>query len=228
MILLAFSAMPAFAQVSEDDILKEITKRGDETSQAPQATKGDLEAPFKIEVDGSINLNYVFAESPDTFLVNYKVHLDGMVRNKVDIVKGKGQITADIKGFLAKWPTGECQLKINVGEFPFEMIYNQVDESKVRVDIKMEDTILENWESNCKFVDAPGSKFNTKGNPERWVSGALKRTAPSFRDLQLPVDRLHRDTTTLNFTIDRYLVPDPPLGSVEIEGKGTVKIIPET
>ena len=226
-LLLAFlRASLLLAQVSEQDILKEIIPQ--EGIPPVADTKGNLTEPFKIVVDGTVSLNYVFAESPDSFIVNYKVNLEGQVKNKVDIIKGKGQIKTDVKGFLAKWPSGECQLKISVGEVPFEMIFSQIDDENVRLDVKIADGILENWESNCKFLDAPGSKFNTKGNPEKWVNGAIKRTSPSLTDMQLPVDRLHRDTTTLSFTIERYLVPDPPLGSVELEGKGTVKIIPET
>lgn len=222
LVSLMFSPFSVFAQVSEDDLLREI---------APQAVggeaKGDLEEPFKIAMDATVTLNYVFAESPDSFVVTYKIHLEGDARNKVDIIKGKGRVTADVKGFLAKWPTGECALKIGIGEFPFEMIFSKVEEEKVRLDLKITEPILENWESNCKFLDAPGSKFNTKGSPEKWVDGALKRTNPLLRDLQLPIDRLHRDTTTLGFTVDQYLLPDPPLGSVEISGKGTVTASPE-
>ena len=222
LISLGFFPPYAFAQVTEDDLLKEI---------APQAVgheaKGDLEEPFKIAMDAAVTLNYVFAESPDSFVITYKVHLDGNARNKVDIVKGKGQVTTEVKGFLAKWPTGECALKIGIGEFPFEMIFSKIGEEKIRLDIKLTEPILENWESNCKFADAPGSKFNTKGTPEKWVDGALKRTNPLLRDLQLPIDRLHRDTTTLEFNIEQYLLPDPPLGSVEVSGKGMVTVAPE-
>lgn len=190
--------------------------------------KGDLEEPFRIVIDGSVDLNYVFAESPDSFVVTYKWSAEGTARSRVDIIKTKGIFTAGVKGFLAKWPTGECQLKISVGEMPTEIIFNKIDDENVRIDVKMDQNILENWESNCKFSDAPAAHFNTKGTPEKWVSGALKRIIPSPRDLKLPIDRLHKDTTTLPFNIERYQLPDPPLGSVELEGKGTVQIIPES
>ena len=197
-------------------------------AMSEESKKGDLEEPFKITLDGTVTLNYVFAESPDSFIVTYKIHLDGEARNKVDVIKGKGQVTTDVKGFLAKWPTGECALKISIGEFPYEMIFSKVEEEKIRLDIKIIEPILENWESNCKFADSPGSKFNTKGSPEKWVDGSLKRTSPLLQDLQLPIDPNHRDTTTLEFKIEQYLLPDPPLGSVELSGKGTVTVSPET
>lgn len=223
LVLLTLAPLTAlFAQVSEDDLLKQITP------QEGALAKGDLEEPFKIAVDADINLNYVFAESPDTFIVNYKIHLEGLARNKVDVIKGKGQVTASVKGFLAKWPTGECQLNISVSEVPFEIVFSQTEEESAHIDVKISETILENWESNCKFVDAPNSKLNTRGNPEKWLDQAVKRISPPLRDNQLPIDRLHKKTTTLKLSVERFLIPDPPLGSVEMEGKGTLSIIPES
>ncbi len=91
--------------------------------------KGDLEdETFKVAVEGEVDLNYVFAETPDSFIVTYKFHLEGLARNKVDLIKGKGQITTGINGYLAKWPTGACALNISVGELPFEMVFNKVAE----------------------------------------------------------------------------------------------------
>lgn len=193
-----------------------------------EAAKGDLgEEVHRIAVQGEVDLNYVFAESPDSFIVTYKIRLEGQAKNKVDVVKGEGQITTGIEGSLAKWPTGECALNINVGEFPFEITFNKVEEETVRLDIRITGDILEKWESNCTFIDAPGSKFHTSGNPEKWVVRALQRPLPSLTDLTLPIDRLHKNTTTMEFKIEPFLVPDPPLGSAELKGKGTVKIIPE-
>ena len=220
---------PSFAQVSEQDLLNQIAPVAGEPQNPDnqQEAKGDLDEPFRVAADAEVTMNYVFAESPDSFILKYKMHLEGKVRSKVDVIKGKGQVTTEVKGFLAKWPTGECQLKVGVGEFPFEIIFNKSGEEQVHLDVKITEPILENWESNCKFTDAPGSKFNTKGSAEKWFDQSMKKTTPTLKDLQLPIDRLHKDTTTLKFNIERYLQPDPPLGSVEMEGKGTVQIIPE-
>ncbi|OGQ44586.1 MAG: hypothetical protein A3H42_04080 [Deltaproteobacteria bacterium RIFCSPLOWO2_02_FULL_46_8] len=232
-LIIALGGTPLFAQVpvNEQDVLKHIEGTPPEAPPneipPPEMLKGDLDEPFKIILDGSVDLNYVFAESPDSFIATYKWHAEGSIKNKIDIVKTKGTIITSVKGFLAKWPTGECQLKIGVGETPMEIIFNKIDDENVRIDVKIDENILESWESNCKFSDAPKAKFNTKGTPEKWVSGALKRIVPSLRDLKIPVDRLHKDTSTLTFNIERYQLPDPPLGSVELEGKGTVQIIPE-
>ena len=154
--------------------------------------------------------------------------MEALARNKVDLVKGSGQITTGINGFLAKWPTGECALNISVGDLPFEMVFNKIAEEQVHVDIRIVGELSENWESNCTFIDAPGSKFHTSGTPEKWVIRALKRPIPSFSDLTIPIDRLHKMTTTLKFQIEQFLIPDPPLGSAELKGGGTIQIIPTT
>ncbi|MDO8526177.1 MAG: hypothetical protein Q7T03_00645 [Deltaproteobacteria bacterium] len=223
-----FYSSPLSAQVPENDLLQQIAPPLDiPMGDVPLESKGDLEAPFKIQVDGKVTLNYVFADSPDSFIVTYKVHMEGTVRNKVDVVRGKGKVSSEVKGFLAKWPTGECTLKVGIGEFPYEMVFTQADEDKARLDIKIVDPIFEVWESNCKFTDAPGSKFNTKGGTEKWFDHAFKRMIPSPRDVNIPIDRLHKNTSTLPWNIERFLVPDPPLGSVEMDGEGTVQIIPQ-
>ncbi|MBI4223977.1 MAG: hypothetical protein HY609_03510 [Deltaproteobacteria bacterium] len=201
----------------------------DETvTEALEKTQGDLgEDVYRVVVEGQIDLNYVFAESPDSFMVTYKFHIEGQAKNQVDLIRENGQMTTGIDGLLAKWPTGACALQISVGEFPFELTFQKVEEELVQIDLRIPGDILENWESDCTFLDAPGSKFHTSGNPEKWVTRALQRPVPPLTDLALPIDRLHKDTSTMEFAIERFLIPDPPLGSAELEGKGTVRIIPE-
>lgn len=232
-LLLVYGLAPLHAQLPPPDepAPEDQPKAAEEEVEkvVEELKKGDLaDEPFKISISGEVDLNYVFAESPDTFIVTYKFSIEGLARNKVDILKGKGQITTGITGSLAKWPTGECALNISVGELPFEMVFNKVSEEMIRLDVKLTGDVLENWESNCTFRDAPGSKFHTSGNPEKWVIRALKRPNPSFMDLTVPVDRLHKRTSTMEFQIERFLIPDPPLGSAELEGKGKIEISPET
>lgn len=201
----------------------------DETvTEAVEKAQGDLgEDVYRITVDGAVDLNYVFAESPDSFTVTYKFHVETQAKNQVDLIREKGQMTTGIEGFLAKWPTGECALNVSVGEFPYELTFQKVEEELIRIDLRIPADIVEQWESDCTSIDAPGSKFHTSGNPEKWVMRALQRPVPPLTDLALPVDRLHKEASTMEFEIERFLIPDPPLGSAELEGKGTVKITPE-
>lgn len=219
---------PLFAQLPPP----QEEKVSDETKAAVEvineaAQKGDLgEEAHRITVQGQADLNYVFAESPDSFIVTYKFRMEGVAKNQVDIIKGMAEITTGIEGFLAKWPTGECALNISVGEFPFEIVFNKTEEEQIRLDIRFIGDILEKWESNCSFIDTP-SKFHTSGTPEQWVIKALKRPTPSFTDLTIPIDRLHRETSKMKFEIESFLIPDPPLGSAELKGKGTLTVSPE-
>jgi len=185
--------------------------------------RGDMEdGPFLVRMEGAVTLNYVFSESPDSFLVTYTFKLDEVVRNRVDVRKGNLESAAIAKGFLAKWPNGECNLKISNSTVPYELIFNRTKPTEARVDFKLKDSILEVWESLCNFADAPGSKFNTRGNPEKWLDAALKKTSPALRQLTLPL-RPGEPTSSV-FKIEKYQAPDLPVGTVEIEGAGTVSV----
>lgn len=231
-----------YSQVTEEDILKEILPESEPSPppETPEEIKeevkeavkeisevereGDLGETLKVGIEGQVSLSYVFAESPDSFLITYRFSLDGLVRNKIDVLKGRATVSADVKGLLAKWPTGECNLQINVSEVPYELIFNKFKEEEARVEIRFLETILEKWQSLCNFADAPGAKFNTTGNPEKWLDAALQKTSPGLRDILAPLSP--REITMIDFTIARYQLPDAPLGSVEIEGKGKVTIAP--
>lgn len=218
---------PSADQPTTQESDPEAAPTEEQVKEVLEAAKGDLgEEAFKIVVQGAVDLNYVFAESPDTFVITYKFRIEGEAKNQVDLIKGNVQMTTGIEGFLAKWPTGECALNVSVGEFPFEIVFNKVEEELVRLDIRLVGEILENWESNCTFIDAPGSKFHTSGTPEKWVMRALQRPLPAFTDLTIPIDRLHKNTSTMEFKIESFLIPDPPLGSAELQGKGKIQVIP--
>lgn len=242
-LLLFLAAPPLSAQFSEEELLREIEEAptaakkeetpaenpGKKPEESATPDDGDLERePFKIVIKADIGLNYVFAEAPESFVISYNLNMEGMARNKVDIIRGSGRVGTKVEGLLAQWPTGECLLKISVSEFPFEIIFTKLEEERVQLDTKITNEIEERWESNCVFTDAPKAKFNTSGNTERWISKALERSAHLLRGLQIPIDRLHKQTTTLNFDIQRFMIADPPLGSAEMDGKGTIEIIPES
>lgn len=229
---------PVLAQVTEEELVREAEERNSQDSQKPagieeakadpEKGEGDLgDEPYKIVIRADIELSYVFAESPDSFLIKYKLNMEGAVRNKVDVIKGKGLVQTEVQGFLAKWPTGECKLMVSIGEIPFELIFTKMTEELVLLNVNYAEEILEKLESNCTFLDAPGAKFNTSGNPEKWLETAMGKNSYRFKNLKIPIDRLHRETTTLTFEPQRFLVADPPLGSAEIEFKGTIQIIPE-
>lgn len=236
---LLFVSQLTFSQATEEELVREaaeVQKEAAPQEQSPEAEEnppvpkeGDLGVePYKIAVNANISMSYVFAESPDSFVVKYDLNLEGEAKNKVDVIKGNGKADASIQGFLAKWPTGGCKLTISMGEVPFEMIFTKLGEESVRVNTKLVGDVLEKWQSNCTFADAPGAKFNTSGNEERWMVQIVQKAEYILRDIKLPIDRLHKQTTTVTADLKRFMIADPPLGSAEVEGKLTLQVIPES
>ncbi len=238
-LLLAFSLRPVWAQDSEEPSADE-TKDSTPSPAEPPVDKalkeevkktfsdiapGDMETGvLKVSIEGTVSLNYVFAESPENFIITYNFKLEDFVRNKVDVLKGDAEITADVKGYLAKWPTGACTLNVSIGKIPYEIIFNRIKEDEARVDLKFKESILEKWESKCTFVDAPGAEFKTTGTPEKWLDEALKKTTPSLRRLILKMPQ--GSPTAVDFKIETTMIPDTPLGSSEIKGSGKVALSP--
>lgn len=182
---------------------------------------------FRVRMTANISMSYVFNDSPDSFVITYRLEIDEPVRNKADVLKGNAKIAAMVKGFLAKWPSGECMLNINVSEAPYEIVFNRYSEEKAKLNVRFTGTILERWQSDCQFKDQTASKFTTTGNPEKWIDRALKVTAREFTEFDLPIDRYHKQIQKHDFKLERFILADPPLGSAEIEGKGSVELIPE-
>lgn len=238
LLLTLWLAAPAglAAQPTEEDILNQLDPEARAKAEAEleedmreTPEEGDLGRDiFRVSIKADYGLNYVFSESPESFVITYKLNLEGTARNKIQIIKGKAHVETDVKGFLAKWPTGGCELRIAISEVPYEMVFSKVGEDKIRLDTKIDEQITERWESNCKFSDAPRAKFNTVGNPEGWIKEAIRKSAGLLRGVKIPIDRLHKQITRVQFNVDPFLIADPPLGSAEIQGKGTIEITPES
>jgi len=190
----------------------------------PEAAAREGEEARQIVIDSLVNLNYVFNNSPDSFILKYHLHLEGKVAATIAVVKGTASIATEVTGFLAKWPTGSCKLVVNIPDTPFEMIFRKSSEDKANIDLKFTNPITETWESQCSFEDAPGAKFNTKGDPEKWLAKALEKARPPLNRLTMPVTV--DESTTMKFEIGKQNIKDPPLGSAEVEGTGVITINP--
>jgi|SRR3989338_6484067 len=210
----------------KDPAQEELQKKVEQTFA--DIEPGDLEAGvLKVRIQGTVSLSYVFAESPESFVITYNFSVEDFIRNKVEVKTGEAEIRAQVKGALAKWPSGECQLMITVGKIPYEVIFNRVKEDEARIDLKFKNSILETWESKCKFSDAGGREFNTVGTPEKWLDSALTKTQPPLRRMLIKFPE-GSTPSSVDFNIERHLIPDVPLGSVEIEGKGKLELIPKS
>lgn len=178
----------------------------------------------KVMIDGMVTLNYVFNNAPESFIVNYHFRIEGETRARTAVIRGEAVIDAKVEGVLAKWPGGECKLNIKIPKAPFQVTFRRKEDSEdATINLRFTKPIMEEWESECNFAE--GAPFITKGTPEKWLQRALSKTSPPLRSL---VAKLSEDEKTTNkFLINRHQINDPPLGTIEAEGKGIITIIPE-
>lgn len=249
LVLIACSCMPstAFAQVEheefaaggleegeeedlqepEDDyldreaLLEEVDEAIDASIEGRRMLEG--EARWKVKLDVAIRANYVFSNSPDSFVIKYRFTVEGQANADTALIRGNAEINAEVEGFLAKWPTGECLLDVTVPRVPFEITFRRSGEDKGSIALRFRRNILENWQSKCSFIDAPGARFETIGEPEKWLARALEKARPPLRSI---VTDISDEETTSSFVINKEIIDDPPLGTVEVEGTGIVTITP--
>jgi len=178
----------------------------------------------KVMIDGMVSLNYVFNNAPESFVVNYHFRIEGDTRARTAVIRGEANIDAKVEGVLAKWSGGECRLNITIPKTPFQVTFRRKqEEEEAYINLQFTKPIMEEWESECDFGN--GIKpFITKGTPERWLQRALNKTSPPMRSL---IAKLSDDEkTTSNFLVNKHQINDPPLGTIEVEGKGIITIIP--
>lgn len=192
---------------------------------AEGAEPGELENRWNIKINAAIRANYVMNDSPDSFVIKYRWEIEGQANAETAVIRGNATISAEVEGFLAKWPTGECTLNVTIPQVPFELTFRKSGEDKGSVALKFRRNIMENWESKCTFTDAPGARFETTGDPEKWLAKAIEKARPPLRSI---VTDLTDEETTTSFVINKEVLDDPPLGTVEIEGTGVVTITPGT
>lgn len=185
---------------------------------------GEGETRWGVDITGAVVINYVFNDSPDSFTVKYRWGVKGEANANTAVIRGDADIDATVEGPLSKWPTGECELAINVPKIPFELTFNRrPDEERGSLKLVFKKTISEDWQSHCTFTDAPGAKFDTRGAPESWLSKALEKARPPLKDV---IADIGTEETTTRFVINKEIINDAPLGSGELEGTGVITITP--
>jgi hypothetical protein len=185
---------------------------------------GADEARWGIRINAAVRANYVFNDSPDSFVINYAFEVQGQANADTAVMRGDAAINAEVEGFLSRWPTGECSLAVSIPKVPFEITFRKAREDKGSVSLKFRKAIMEDWKSSCSFTDAPGARFDTSGPPEKWLARAIEKARPPLRSIV--ADMAEGEETTSSFVIPKEVLDDPPLGSVEIEGTGVVTITP--
>ncbi len=193
----------------------------DEPLAGGEAREG--QTSWTIRITGAVRANYVYRDSPDSYVVKYRWEVKGAANANTAVIRGDADINAQVEGYIAKWPTGECKLEVTIPKVPFEITFQRSGEDKGNVALNFKKAITEDWQSRCTFTDAPGAKFDTRGDPEKILSRAIDKARPPLRSI---IANLTRDETTTSFVINKETIDDAPLGSIEIEGTGVVTITP--
>lgn len=178
---------------------------------------------WTIRITGAVRANYVYNDSPDSYIIKYRWEVKGQANANTAVMRGDAEINATVEGFLAKWPTGECKLEVTVPKVPFELTFQRTGDEKGNVALTFKKIITEDWQSRCSFADSPGSKFDTRGDPEKLLTRALDKARPPLRSI---ITNLGREETTTSFVISKEVIDDAPLGTIEIEGTGVVTVTP--
>ena len=183
-----------------------------------------LAEAMKVIIDLMIDANYVFENSPDSFDVKYHIQVESKdFSTKTSVFRGDAEIEAKVTGFLAKWDTGECKLDITIPKTPFQATVRQSEEEKLSIDFKFTKKVSEQWKSTCSFGDAEAKPFETIGANEEWFQKALAKSSPPLT--ALIADAKPGQKSVSNFVISTHTFNDPPIGSVEVTGKGTITVI---
>ncbi len=207
----------------EEEPLEEEAALDEEFGDEEDLEAGEFENRWEIRITGTVRMDYVFANSEDSFTVRYRWDLGGEANAATAVIRGDANIEAEVEGPLSKWPTGECTLSIAVPKIPFELTFQRTDEENSSLRLVFRKAINEDWQSQCTFTDAPDAKFDTRGEPERWLTRALEKASPPLKSL---VANLDEGETTTSFVISKQILDDAPLGNGEIEGTGVVTITP--
>ncbi|MBN1283723.1 MAG: hypothetical protein JXA24_08145 [Proteobacteria bacterium] len=196
----------------------EDVMRGFERSEA-----GAEERRWSVKINAAVRANYVFNDSADSFVIKYTFEVEGDANADTAVIRGDANITADVEGNLARWPTGQCSLAVSIPKVPFEITFRKGSDDKGSVALQFRRPIMEDWKSSCSFTDAPGARFETSGPPEKWLAVAIEKARPPIRSI---VTDIADEETTTSFVITKQVIDDAPLGSVEVEGTGVVTITP--
>lgn len=184
---------------------------------------GEEENRWTIKIMATIKMNYLFNNSEDSFIVNYRWEVNGEANAATAVIRGTADIDAEVEGFLSKWPTGECRLEVSIPKVPFEITFRRTEEERSNIRLVFRQAINEAWQSKCSFTDAPGARFDTIGEPEQWMTRALKKARPPLRSI---IADLGDEETTTTSVIGKQIISDPPLGSGEFEGIVTITVGP--
>ncbi len=191
----------------------------------PPKTKSNTTSMWTIDISGTVNASYSFEDIPNKFDIIYTWTLSGSMRGKSGVIRGNAVITAEVESALATWKTGECTLNINIPTIPFEIRFTPENDTQKKLRLVFKKVINEIWESKCRYFETPDMRFDTRGEPEKWLIRAFERADPSFKSIIVTVDP--DSETSAPIHINRETLDDTPLGEMEVSGKALVTITPK-
>lgn len=219
-----FLYTPSFA---EDKSEKGTFDQGLYEDALPQTPAGPIAKPteWTLGIAMNITVDYVFLNpTKDNFKVKYQLVLGGPIGQTTGVIRGNAKIVSTVSGELAKWNLGQCLLQVSVADVPYEIQFNRDSDTKVHLQVHFKRAIMEDWQSTCTFLDAPDSRFNTKGEPEKWIAGALQKTDPALDKLIASISL--KDKTETKFSIPKHTIKDETIGSAEVAGTATITLTP--
>jgi hypothetical protein len=217
----ALLSAPLFAATDANSFDEGLFEDGLPQAKTPKAKPGE----WMTSLAADITVNYTFNDAArDSFKITYHISLGGPMVATTSMLRGNATIKTDISGYLAKWGAGQCLLQVSVPNIPYEVTVVRQGEDKVKLGLIFKQKILEDWQSLCTFLDAPDSRFYTKGEPEKWIGDALQKSEPDLNKLEMSISE--KEKTETKFKISKYSVKDGSIGTAEVEGAGTVTIQP--
>lgn len=193
----------------------------DEETTAEEAA--GPEVPKQLKIDMVVSVDYQFFGSANAFKIKYHINMGGDLNLVASLIKGDAEVATEVTGYLAKWPQGQCVLKVSIAKVPYEITYKDTG-TEADISISFKRDIMENWTSTCTF--SGGAKpFITEGPPEKWIGTALEKASPPISSLVTPLEKNEPSSTTFN--ISEYTVTDENVGSAKVSGKGIVTIQPQ-
>jgi hypothetical protein len=183
-----------------------------------------LDENRKVNIFADVKLNYVFAEGIESLIINYRFNIEGEVKARTAVMRGKANVKADVEGYLFKNSSAECKLSIDIPDAQYQLTFRRKDDENADLSLSFTKPILETWESRCDFTEAGAKPFITKGEPEKWLNRVLTKTSPPLNRLTATLNA--DEKTTTKFVINTQQINDPPLGTIEAEGSGIITVIP--
>lgn len=200
---------------------------------------GDDEEPLgpthllTFDFEGQVTVTDMKTESAYLeILYNVKFEQEVEIGNKRFRTKGKADVITDIVGDLATNELFTCKLDIQMGDADVELMTRHVtkpetenEDAKSELAIQLtfnKENIREDWLSNCTGID--GSKFNTQGEQEKYLSIILEALQPTISGFS--IDEYERSSPAAIQLLSDIIVLESEEEEFILQGSSQVTVDP--